>query len=82
MVWVRNVFLNYEDGAKRLNYLWGEGETSFLSMSWGETSHWKMMRTDYGAKSLCTLVPPLNSEDQPAPASVQTSPIECLTLGC
>ena len=35
MVRVRNIFLNYEDGAKRLSYLWGGGETSFLSKSWG-----------------------------------------------
>ena len=27
---VRDVFLNYEDGAKRLSYLCGVGETSFL----------------------------------------------------
>ena len=75
MVCVRNVFLKYglgakrlseiwfgcetssgtmKTGAKRLSYLWGGGETSFLSMRWGRNVSLKMVRTDYGAKSLRT----------------------------
>ena len=66
MVWVRNVFLKYGLGATRLPELWRRGRNVFpiygegakrLSQVWvgGETSHWKMVRTDYGAKSLCTV---------------------------
>ena len=43
-------------GAKRLSYLRGGGETSFLNMSWGRNVSLKMVRTDYGAKSMFTIL--------------------------
>ena len=36
MVWVRNVFLKYGLGAKRLSELEDGGKTSFLFMGWGQ----------------------------------------------
>ena len=42
-------------GETHLSYVYGGGETSFLSMSWGEMSHQIMEQTEYGAKSLCTI---------------------------
>ena len=49
MVWVRNVFLNYGLGAKRLSKIWFGCEMSFLLMGWGRNVFPKY---ELGAKRL------------------------------
>ena len=54
MVWVRNVFLNYEDGGETSFLFMGRGWNLFPKYELGRNVSLKMVRTDYGAKRLCT----------------------------
>ena len=56
MVWVQNVFLNYEDGGERSFLFMGRWRNVFPKYELGaKRLNKKMVRTDYGAKSLCTI---------------------------